>query len=151
MSNRKRFVVAMAVLAGLAIPIVVGCSVLKYQFCITNLTSYNLKEVNIVPEGTASWGANQLSSPILAGAEQDIPGFSPGTYWVRAIFDVVDPCTNGFCVNTGKSFQETECQLNEVLVYSFDLPAITTTNLCITYDVRTSTCTEIYATASFAI
>ncbi len=160
--NRHRFAWAIAGLGVAVVATLVGCSVLKYQFCVTNLTSYNLKEVDIVPEGTTSWGVNQLSTtPLLPGQEQDIPGWAPGTYWVRAIFDVVDPCGNDFCnLQQVKSTQQVECQVNEVLVYSFDLPAITTTNLCIDYAERTLNvskgtaplgCIELYASARFAI
>ena len=170
MSNRKRFGIALAVLAGVTVSVLVGCNVLQYQFCITNNTSFNLKEVNIVLADTLSWGANQLSNePLLPGQEQDIKGWAPGTYWVRAKFDVIDPCQNNFCETAppkglslvSQSFQNVKCELNEVWVYSFDLPAITTTNLCIDYDEQQVNlskpillqfdCTEIYATAHFEI
>ncbi len=155
----KGWVMGSVLAALLIVSVTVSCSVLKYQFCITNLTSFNLKEVDIVPEGQPSWGVNQLSATLLPGQEQDTPGWAPGTYWVRAIFDVIDPCGNGFCGGLVKSTQQIECTLNEVLVYSFDLPAITTTNLCIDYQERDSTlqppkaftCHEIYATSHFAI
>ncbi len=163
MSHSTRFGIALAVLAGVAVPVIIGCNVLQYQFCISNLTPYNLKEVDIVSEGSVSWGANQLVHvPLLPGQEQDIPGWSPGTYWVRAIFDVVDPCGNNFCevpVKRRPIGQSVECQLNEVLVYNFDLPAITTTNLCLDYyldtgfevDLKILSCSEIYAVAHFEI
>jgi hypothetical protein len=141
----------MALLAGVAIPVLVGCNFLVYQFCIYNGTDFILKELNIVTAGSASWGPNDLNggTPLAPGASEDITGFAAGSYWVRAIFDVVDPCNNGFC---DKSFQSINCGTNEVLVYSYDLPSITTANLCLDYLVQdVDKCLEIYVNDHFEI
>ena len=149
MKKWRRVVLCAVLLIGLAVPVLVGCNFLVYQFCIYNGTSYILKELNIVEEGDASWGPNDLNggTPLAAGASQDITGFAAGSYWVRAIFDVVDPFGNGFC---DKSFQTVSQDTNEVFVYEYDLDPITTANLCIDYLERTD-CTEIYVDAHFEI
>jgi hypothetical protein len=157
---RKHWVLGAALLALTAVPALVGCDFLPYQFCIFNGTSYVLKELNIVQADSASWGPNDLAdgAPLAPGADQDIKGFGAGSYWVRAIFDVVDPLVNDFCNSPGKSFQTVNQGANEVLVYSYDLDPITTANLCIDYEERSigngqklPTCLEIYAAAHFEI
>jgi len=57
---------------------------------LKNNTNYALTEFNISATTDASWGANQLESPIAAGATGQIEGVGQGTYDFRAIFDDKD-------------------------------------------------------------
>jgi hypothetical protein len=154
MKKWRRVALCAALLVGVAVPVLVGCNILVYQFCIFNGTDYILKELNIVKAGDASWGPNDLNSgtPLAAGASEDIKGFSAGSYWVRAIFDVVDPLGSNLCSNTSKSYQVVSQGTNEVFVYSYDLPSITTANLCLDYLVQDiEKCLEIYVNDHFEI
>ena len=139
-----RVVGSAVVLAGLSISVFVGCNILQYQFCITNLTAFNLDEINIVPQGASSWGANDLSAFIAPGGEQDIKGFAPGTYMVRAVFDVTD--ATGLCGSV----------INGELIVTNNELTITTTNICIDYDEQVESagkggCTDVYGAAHFEI
>ena len=143
----SRILLSGVLLLIVAIPILVGCNVLQYQFCISNFTPFNLNEVDIVSQGASSWGTNSLASFIPPGGEKDIKGFAPGTYMVRAVFDVAD--TSGLCGPI----------INGLYIVTNNDLTITTTNICIDYDEQQTantdkvpaTCTEIYGSAHFEI
>ncbi len=125
--------------------VMVGCNLLQYQFCINNLTDFDLTEVNIVSQGALSWGANDLTAVLAPGGAEDIKGFSAGTYMVRGVFDVADQ--SGFC-------QEI---INDELIVVSDGLEITTTNICIDYrqaallQGKAPVCTSIYDAIRFEI
>lgn len=142
MSNWKRFAVVMAVLVSVALPVMVGCNLLKYQFEINNLTSYDLVEVNITTDGAASWGSNDLAAVIAPGGSQDIKSFAAGDYMVRGVFDVADAEEDEIC---GPVYND------EYLVYNTDIE-ITTTNIAIDYKEQfEGECTSIYGDVRFVI
>ncbi len=139
MSNWKRFAVVMTVLVSVALPVMVGCNLLQYQFEINNLTSFDLVEVNITTDGAASWGSNDLTAVLAPGGSEDIKGFSAGDYMVRGVFDVVDGDVCEPVYN------------NEYLVYNTDIE-ITTTNVAIDYQEEyDGECTDIYGDVRFVI
>ncbi|MBX7256804.1 MAG: hypothetical protein K1Y02_10610 [Candidatus Hydrogenedentes bacterium] len=144
MSNWKRFAVVMAVLVSVALPVMVGCNLLQYQFEINNLTSYDLMEVNITADGAQSWGSNDLSAILAPGGSEDIKGFAAGEYMVRGVFDVADAEDDEIC---GPIYND------EYLVYNTGIE-VTTTNVAIDYseDVDTEEeCTFIYGDVRYII
>ncbi|MFA6242352.1 MAG: hypothetical protein WC655_15565 [Candidatus Hydrogenedentales bacterium] len=144
MKTLTRYAGVVIVATALIVPMMVGCNILQYQFCINNLTEYDLKEVNIVTQGSASWGANDLSGTLVPGGSEDIKGFAAGTYMVRGVFDVVDEVD--IC---------DEVINDEYIVINEGLE-ITTTNICIDYDEqipsdKSEICFEIYGAPRFVI
>ncbi|MFA6242353.1 MAG: hypothetical protein WC655_15570 [Candidatus Hydrogenedentales bacterium] len=129
--------------------VMAGCNLLQYQFCINNLTDYDLTEVNIVSQGALSWGANDLTAVLAPGGAEDIKGFSAGTYMVRGVFDVADGPI--FCDEI----------INDELIVVNEGLEITTTNICIDYqetlgslngeNSKAVICTTIYGAVRFEI
>ncbi|MBX7256802.1 MAG: hypothetical protein K1Y02_10600 [Candidatus Hydrogenedentes bacterium] len=144
MKRFTRYALVAILAMGAVTPLLVGCNLLQYQFCINNLTSFDLKEVNIAAQGAPSWGSNDLSGTLLPGGSVDIKGFSPGMYMVRGVFDIVN--------------EEDVCEdvyNNEFIVVNDGLE-ITTTNICIDYDEevpekKSTVCVDIYGAARFEI
>lgn len=144
MHRFTRLATAAILTIGAATPLLIGCNLLTYQFCINNLTSFDLKEVNVASQGAPSWGANDLSGAVAPGGSEDIKGFSAGTYMVRAVFDIVDE--QEICEDVYN---------NEYIVVNEGLE-ITTTNICIDYDEqfpgkKDAVCVDIYGAARFVI
>ncbi len=144
MKRLTRYAVVATLAVAAIIPMLAGCNILQYQFCINNLTQFDLKEVNIVAQGAESWGPNDLSGTLIPGDSEDIKGFAAGTYMVRGVFDVVDDVD--IC---------DEVINDEYIVINEGLE-ITTTNICIDYDERvpddkSEICVEIYGEPRFVI
>ncbi|MBX7256800.1 MAG: hypothetical protein K1Y02_10590 [Candidatus Hydrogenedentes bacterium] len=144
----RRFGLAMGVCVVLVATVLAGCNLLQYQFCINNLTSFDLTDVNIVNQGADSWGANDLSAVLAPGGSEDIKGFAAGTYMVRGVFDVAD--SSEFCDDV----------INDELIVVNEGIDITTTNVCIDYREDTllqgkavviGGCTLIYGDVRFVI
>ncbi|MBX7256801.1 MAG: hypothetical protein K1Y02_10595 [Candidatus Hydrogenedentes bacterium] len=146
-----RVVRRFGLLAGMCVVLVVtvlaGCNLLQYQFCVTNLTPYDLKEVNITTQSADSWGSNDLTGVIEPGGSEDIKGFSPGMYMVRGVFDIAgEPNLCHEVIN------------GELIIVNEGLE-ITTTNICIDYREiegivskdKADVCTSIYGAARFEI
>lgn len=133
MSPKVRRFATLALLAGVALPLMVGCpgllnAFIKLKICVNNNTLLNLDEVNVVDSGALSWGPNALpDGAVLPGGKAVIPDNAPGTYDVRAIFD-----------------DKEECVENSTVVMT-DL-VLDTTNICITFD-QLAACDEIYPSA----
>jgi len=145
MRNWKKAAILMALIVGIAAPVMVGCNLLKYQICVNNQSSYDLVEVNVVTDGSVSWGADDLTGVLAPGQTQDIKGFSAGDYMVRAIFDVADGQVCPPVIN------------NEYIVTNTGI-VITTTNVCIDYNEQyavdekaPASCVEIYGAVRFVI
>ncbi len=132
MSPKVRRFATLALLAGVALPLMVGCPALlnafiKLKICVKNDTFLNLDEVNVVDAGALSWGANDLpDGSVLPGGQAVIPNNAPGFYDVRAIFDDKEECVSNSTVVM------TDVELD-------------TTNLCITFDQLVA-CEDIYPT-----
>ena len=144
----RRFGLPVGVCLVLVATVMAGCNLLQYQFCINNLTSFDLLEVNIVTQGAVSWGSNDLTAVLAPGGSEDIKGFSAGTYMVRGVFDVAD----------GTDFCDTI--INDELIVVNEGIEITTTNVCIDYDeiissqekaVAPGDCMNIYGSVRFVI
>lgn len=141
----RRLTVSLVFCAVSLVAVLAGCNLLQYQFCINNLTSFDLKEVNVAAQGAASWGGNDLSGALAPGGSEDIKGFAAGVYMVRGVFDVID----------GEDFCD-EVYNNELIVVNEGIE-ITTTNICIDYveglefDVKLPACSDIYGAVRFAI
>ncbi|GMV91575.1 MAG: hypothetical protein AMXMBFR82_13530 [Candidatus Hydrogenedentota bacterium] len=138
MSPKVRRIATLALLAGVALPLMVGCpgllnAFIKLKICLKNDTFLDLTEVNVVTSGSPSWGPNDLpgGERVLPGGEGVIPNNSPGTYDIRAIFDDKEDCVENSTVI-----------LSEV--------ELDTTNLCITFDQVVS-CDEIYVTLDYTL
>jgi len=145
MKRLTRYAVVAVLTVGVIVPMLVGCNLLQYQFCISNLTSFDLKEVNIVTQGAASWGSNDLTAVLGPGSSVDIKGFLAGTYMVRAVFDVAD--ASDLCDEI----------INDEYIVTNEGLEITTTNICIDYDEQIpdaksdGPCYEIYGAPRFVI
>lgn len=145
----RRFGLPVGVCLVLVATVLAGCNLLHYQFCINNLTSFDLLQVNIVSQGSASWGTNDLSATLVPGGSEDIDGFASGVYMVRGVFDVAD--ASGFCDEV----------INDELIVVNEGIEITTTNVCIDYQEDTQigsqtkavigNCTFIYGDVRFVI
>ena len=137
MSPKVRRIATLALLAGVALPLVVGCpgllnAFIKLKICVKNETFLDLKEVNVVEAGAPSWGANDLPDGIVApGGQAVIPNNSPGDYDIRAIFD-----------------DKEECVSNSTVILT-DV-TLDTTNLCITFD-QVVECDDIYVTLDYVL
>ncbi|MCL4694936.1 MAG: hypothetical protein KJ060_20785 [Candidatus Hydrogenedentes bacterium] len=138
MSPKVRRIATLALLAGVALPLMVGCpgllnAFIRLKICLKNDTFLDLTEVNVVTSGSPSWGPNDLpgGERVLPGGEGVIPNNSPGTYDIRAIFDDKEDCVENSTVI-----------LSEV--------ELDTTNLCITFDQVVS-CDEIYVTLDYTL
>jgi hypothetical protein len=137
MSPRVRRIATLVLLAGVALPLMVGCPALlnafiRLKICVLNNTFLDLTDVNVVESGAASWGANDLpgNARILPGGQAVIKNIAPGTYDIRTLFDDKEECGNDSVVVT-------------------DVDA-TTTNIIMTWD-QLSACSEVYLTLDFVL
>ena len=137
MSPKVRRIATLALLAGVALPLMVGCpgllnAFIKLKICVKNDTYLDLKEVNVVAANAPSWGANDLPDGTVAPGDQGvIPNNSPGNYDIRAMFD-----------------DKEECVSNATIVMT-DVE-LDTTNLCITFDQLVA-CDDIYVTMDYTL
>jgi hypothetical protein len=138
MSPKVRRIAVLALLAGVALPLMVGCpgllnAFIRLKICLKNDTFLDLAEVNVVKSGAPSWGPNDLPNGerVLPGSEGVIPNNPPGDYDIRAIFDDKEECVEN----------------STIILQGVELD---TTNLCITFDQIVS-CDEIYVTLDYTL
>ena len=132
----SRRLVAMAVMAAVALPLVVGCQFLVFKVCVKNETEYYLDEFASKSAGDLTYPDGVISS-VAPGGSDSTGGYTMGSYNFRATFDVSD---------------ESVCE-NVVELLGVDIES---THLCITYEVQSivtkSTCDEeIYATLDYVL
>jgi len=133
MSRKVRLIATLALLAGVALPLLVGCPYfIKLKICLKNDTFLDLETANVVAANSPSWGPNDLpNGTVFPGGRAAIPNNSAGLYDLRFIFD-----------------DKVDCVSNSTLVYS-DVE-LDTTNLCITFDQLTA-CDDIYVTFDYVL
>jgi len=136
MSPKVRRIATLALLAGVALPLMVGCPALlnafiRLKICVENQTFLDLVTFNVVSEGAPSWGPNDLADRVLPGGDAVVSNLSPGDYDLRAIFDDKEECV-------------------ENATYVMQGVELDTTNLCITFE-QISACSDIYGTFDYTL
>ena len=129
-----RRLTSLALLAGVALPLVVGCQFLVYKICVKNDTPFYLDEFAIKSSGDPTYPPSALN-PVAPGGNGTVKGVKAGSYDIRAKFDVAKG--NGAVCS------------DVVVIEGLE---IENTNACITYGLlEQQGCDDIYAEIDFVI
>ncbi|GMU92041.1 MAG: hypothetical protein AMXMBFR4_10990 [Candidatus Hydrogenedentota bacterium] len=129
-----RRLASLALLAGVALPLVVGCQFLVYKICVKNDTPFYLDELAIKQSGDPTYPPSALN-PVAPGGNGTVKGVRAGSYDVRAEFDVAKADVS-VCSDV-------------VVIEGLE---IENTNVCITYGLlEQEGCDEIYAEIDYVI
>jgi hypothetical protein len=130
-----RRLASLALLAGVALPLVVGCQFLVYKICVKNDTPFYLDELAIKSSGASTYPPSSIN-PVAPGGNATIKGVKAGGYDIRAEFDVAKSSGGSVCSDV-------------VVIEGLE---IENTNVCITYGLlEQEGCDEIYAEIDYVI
>jgi hypothetical protein len=133
MSLSRRRLLSLALIIGVALPLVVGCQFLVFKICLKNNTNFYLEAFAIKEAGALTYPPSALSDEVPPGGEGVVRGVTNGTYDMRADFDIAD-CDKG---GLSSSVEITNVEING-------------TNLCIEFS-QSSSCSAIYVTLDYVL
>lgn len=131
MSLSRRRLFSLALIIGVALPLVVGCQFLVFKICLKNNTNFYLEAFAIKEAGALTYPPSALSDEVAPGDQGVVRGVRNGTYDMRANFDVAN------CEGLSSAVEITNVEING-------------TNLCIDFS-QSSSCSSIYVTLDYVL